>query len=133
MSFKSYALKYLPTFSSCTYMLTYLNHTTKHCQHNFAFIQRIFMPPSVVPLLKYKLTWAAGETPCAHAQKKYTVIGCPFCTVNTWYNRHSWASVFRHPASQSGIVAFRYRTGIHFRYRTGIHLFRYRTVRHSGI
>jgi hypothetical protein len=48
--------------------------------------------------------------------------------------KHSWASasrpmppaaVFRHPTSQSGTVAFRYRTGIP--------LFRYRTVRHSGI
>jgi hypothetical protein len=53
MSFKSYALKYLPTFSSCTYMLTYLNHTTKHCQHNFAFIQRIFMPPCAAKAFCY--------------------------------------------------------------------------------
>jgi hypothetical protein len=54
-------------------------------------------------------------------------------TTNISY-RHSWASasrpkppasVFRQPASQSGTLAFRYRTGVPF--------FRYRTVRHSGI
>ncbi len=54
-------------------------------------------------------------------------------TTNISY-RHSWtsasrpkppASVFRQPASQSGTLAFRYRTGVPF--------FRYRTVGHSGI
>ncbi len=72
----------------------------------------------------------------------------PLCSVHAWVPMrmlisqpmhfvsysHSWASalrplppasVFRHPESQTGTVAFRYRTGVH--------LFRYRTVRHSDI